>query len=406
MLLVRLALRSIASHRARAALTLSGAVLGVFGMVAIATTLEALATGVREAVLHHGAGVFRVQRVLRYSGASGYEELSSYDPIGPEHLRFLGERTRLSGWVAGEAWSWGQRAVAGERATAEVVTVVGGSAESLVANSLHLGHGRFLTEADAEHARPVVVVGAKIAEYLFPGDAHHGIGKQLELRGQLLDVVGVLAPMPAIVDPQRLNLVFLPRPTFEKMWGTRSLYLTLKANDPERVNEAIAEAHALMRRARRLPVGAPDDFVVSSNQRVENMLTGLSLAMGAALGALTFICLLVGGIGLMNITLASVSQRTREIGVLMAIGARPGVVRLQFLTEAVVLALIGGTIGILMAFGVAGLASLVIGIPIGVPLWAVLLGLGSSTLTGLLAGLYPAARAAALDPIEALRQDP
>ena len=394
-LVVRLAFRSIASHPGRAVLTLVGSILGVFGMVTAATALIALSTTIRAAVLEYGPGVYSVQQ-----GNRGDEARSRFAPLDPDLAIKLRARSKLARSISVERWQFGQWLGAGTRNTGPTTIVVGGGPEALGANSMRLAAGRFLIAGDVTHEREVAVLASSVAERLFPdGDA---VGHTIELAGRPLEVVGVLAPA---LGGARNDFAFLPLGTFEDRLGRQPLSITVEARDPSHLDDAIRETRDLMREARRLAHGEPDDFLIVSNDLAEAMLKNIMLALGAALGALSLISLVVGGIGLANITLASVGRRTREIGVLMAIGARPRAIWTQFLTEAVVLALIGGAVGLVLSIGLATLAGAILGVEVSTPPWAVALALGASGLTGLLAGVYPAAVAARFDPVEALRQD-
>lgn len=394
-LVVRLAFRSIASHPGRAVLTLVGSILGVFGMVTAATVLIALSTTIRAAVLEYGPGVVSVQQ-----GNRGDEDRSRFPPLTPELATVLRARSKLARSISVERWEYGQWLGSGARDTGPTTIVVGGGPETLGANSLRLAAGRFLIPADVTHERDVVVLASGVVERLFPdGDA---LGRTVELAGRPLLVVGVLAPA---LGGARNDFAFLPLGTFEDRLGRQPLSITVEARDPNHLADTVREVRDLLREARRLPAGSPDDFLIVSNDLAEAMLRNLMLALGAALGALSLISLVVGGIGLANITLASVGRRTREIGVLMAIGARPRAIWTQFLTEAVVLAFCGGAVGLLLSVGIAALAGAILGVEVATPSWAIILAFGASGLTGLLAGAYPASVAARFDPVEALRQD-
>jgi putative ABC transport system permease protein len=279
--------------------------------------------------------------------------------------------------------------------------------EFLEANGIELAAGRFITEQDIELGREVVIVGSDIVATLFPsGGAAEALGSTVRVGGRPYEIIGTMAERPTLFGAMWRNAIIVtPISTFERRYGFRTLHVTFLPANGQEIDRAMEEAVAVLRQMRGVKPGQPNDFEIFSNESVGAYIDQLGLVVGAATGAICLLALLVGGIGVMNIMLVSVTERTREIGIRKALGARPSTILGQFVTEAMALTTLGGAIGVALAAAGVSFAARLLDLPAKVPLWAVAIALGASTLVGLFAGIYPAARAARLDPIEALRYE-
>jgi putative ABC transport system permease protein len=249
------------------------------------------------------------------------------------------------------------------------------------------------------------VVGPDVADKLFP--SLDPVGQEIRLKGRPFTVVGVLARRGKVLGLFNLdNMVMTPMNVFLGLYGRRrTVSISVEAQSQDAFDRAMEETSRLMRQRRRLAPDEDDSFEVSTNESMAKTLNDLSKVVTAATFGVCFLSLLVGGIGILNVMLVSVSERTREIGVRKALGARRSRILAQFATEAVVLSLVGGLIGVGLGLGLAGLGRWTLGLVTAVPMWAVALSLAMSSGVGLVFGIYPAARAARLDPVDAMRAE-
>jgi putative ABC transport system permease protein len=266
--------------------------------------------------------------------------------------------------------------------------------------------GRFFSEAENVHRADVALIGPDVAKALYPD--MDPLGKPIQIQGVTYEVIGVLEPRKGqlVKDQSADKGVMVPYRTYQKHHPADDENFVGAVAYPGRMPEAEDEIRGVLRRRRSVPYSKPDNFGISSAQQIANEFRQITSSVALLISVVSSIGLLVGGVGVMNIMLMSVTQRTREIGVRKAIGARRGDVIWQFLTEAVVLTGSGGVIGVLLGGGISLLINLAIPtLPSSIPLWAIVLAVGVSMSVGLFFGMYPAIKAARLDPVEALRYE-
>ena len=278
------------------------------------------------------------------------------------------------------------------------------TAETPAIRGYELQAGRFLTEYDVEHARNVVVIGTDIVDNLFP--FVDPIGRILIVDDRPFEVIGVSTKQGSVLGQSQDNWVMIPITLHQKMYGARrSVNIYAKAFDAAHLAAAESEIRLTLRARRHLSYDAKDDFALNTNDNFLQIWANISRAFFAVTIGIASISLIVGGIVVMNIMLVSVTERTREIGIRKATGARRHDILTQFLVESSTLALIGGMIGVLLGASIALAVSRFTPLPASIKWWAVVLGLTVSTTVGLFFGIYPAKKAANLDPIVALRYE-
>jgi putative ABC transport system permease protein len=305
--------------------------------------------------------------------------------------------------VGGQIWEYGKTASANGN-TDLGVQVAGGTPEFFTLTNLSIASGRGYTEPEVTAATRVAVIGANVIDSLFPGQ--DPIGQKFRLGRMELEVIGTIERQGGLpIDTNPDNTVSVPITLFMELYGTsRSVDIGVMAHDPESMKKLQDQAVAAFRGVRGLDNSKENDFEVFSNESMRGMFDNLATVVTIASAFMCFLSLIVGGIGVMNIMLVAVTERTREIGLRKALGARRMRILMQFVIEAVFLAAVGGAIGVGLGYCASWVGQF-LQFPAQVPLWAVALGIGVSSGVGLIAGIYPAWRASRLDPAVALRNE-
>ena len=398
---LRLAVGALSTHPMRSGLTLLGIVIGVFTVVAMMSLLNGLQASIDKNMGGLGADVFQIQRLPSFRFGQLPPEIQRRKNLTLAQATALREALPQASQVGAEVWESGKDLEAGQD-SASGVEVAGGTPEFFTNNNLPIGTGRGYTEAEAMGASRVIVIGATVVDVLFPGV--DPIGQRVRLGRLELEVIGTLERQggsPIGGNPD--NLASIPISLFLELYGTgRSVNITVMARSHDDMARLQDLATSAFRTVRGLPAEADNDFDMYSNDSARESFSQLANTVTAGGLVICTFTLIVGGIGVMNIMLVAVTERTREIGLRKALGARRGRVLAQFVIEAVLLAFFGGAIGVALAFAATGLARF-LEFPAQVPMWAVALGLGVSSGIGLLAGIYPAFRASRLVAADALR---
>jgi putative ABC transport system permease protein len=406
------AMQTLRSSKVRSALTVLGIVIGVSSVISMAAIIQGLNKFVQDRVESLGSRTYFLTRfppgtdpsrmpekirVRRYIGYDYAEYIRSAAPH-VENVTTVGTR----GFFFGDT----NRITSGDK-TVEKVIIRGAEPEYTTALPLfNIERGRFISPFDQEHARPVVVLGAAIADSLFPD--RDPLGQAARINGSVYEVIGVFSHDQGLfLGPGVDIFAIIPLSNFKKHYPeAKELIMLFTVPKDVNVEAAQAEVIQAMRRIRKISADQENDFELSSPDFLSNLWKQLTGALVILTSVISSIGLLVGGVGVMNIMLISVTERTQEIGVRKAIGARKADVRLQFLFEAVVLTLVGGTIGILVGAGISTLVrTLMPSIPATLSYWWVTIGFAISVGVGLFFGYYPANLAAKLDPITCLRYE-
>jgi putative ABC transport system permease protein len=403
---IGMALGTLRANVLRSLLTLLGIVIGASTVVGMMSLTEGLRLKLTTDFSVLGAGAFVVTRWPAVSfghlDRRKYERRKLLDRAQGDSLRDL-PHVRA---VSVEAWTRRpERLSAGERQTKQNIQVAGVEPDYELANGLQVAQGRFLTDSDVLLGRRVAFLGADVADLLFPRE--DPLGREVRIRGAPFEVIGVADRRGSILGLESKDgFAVVPWTTYETSFGrTRDMVLGVVATTPDDAPKAVDEVTAALRRLRGVAPFAENDFEIFSNETMSDLFDNLARLVGAATFGVCALALLVGGIGVMNIMLVSVTERTREIGIRMALGARRRRILSQFLVESVTLSALGGVVGVLAGVGLAVGARELFGIPASIPAWAVVLSLASACGAGLLFGIYPAARASKLDPVEAMRTE-
>jgi putative ABC transport system permease protein len=399
---ILLALSSLRANRLRSLLTLLGIVIGVMTVITVVSFISGLNDYVAQRIFNLGPDVFLVNRMPFVTlSVEDFVESQKRKNLSLEDMEAVRRVCFYCRSVGGSVNTRSQvkygrqfldSSIQGY--TAEVPAILGNELES----------GRFLTEYDIDHVRSVCVIGADIVDNLFP--FVDPIGRTITVNDRAFEVIGVGKRQGTVVGQSRDNWVTIPITLHQRMWGSRrSIQIYAKAVSEDVLDRAQDQARLALRARRHVSYKANDDFSIGTNQNFLQIWANISRAFFAVTIGIASISLLVGGIVVMNIMLVSVTERTSEIGIRKALGARGRDIMLQFLVESATLALVGGIIGILLGCAIAGIAAWLTPLPAAIKWWAIGLGILVSTAVGLFFGIYPAKRAANLDPIVALRHE-
>ncbi|MDC0712892.1 ABC transporter permease [Stigmatella sp. ncwal1] len=399
---LRLAFGTFLSNPLRSFLTLLGIVIGATTVVAMMGLIQGLHNQVTENLSELGANCFQVQR-LPFGGDLPLAELARRPRLNEGDLEAIRGLPSVR-MAAAEDSRGGQKVSTALRESRANVSIWAGTPEYFQTNSVTVAQGRAFTETEYLDGRRVAVIGADLADTLFPGG--EALGQTLRLHGRGFLVVGTLKRRGSFMGGgSQDNQVMMPLTAFRPLLGVRDYRVSIQAHSAEVLQRAQDEVSILMRRRHGLKLTQEDDFFVFSNESTTEMFNNMSQIISVASFGVCLLSLLVGGIGILNIMLVAVTERTREIGIRKALGARKRRILAQFATEAVVLSLAGGLMGVALGIGLSHLARWVMDLPTEVPTWSVLLSLAMSCGVGLGFGIYPAARAAKLDPVEAMRTE-
>ncbi|MFL5404796.1 MAG: ABC transporter permease [Myxococcales bacterium] len=400
----RLAVGALRGHKLRAGLTLLGIVIGVGLVCAAMAMMTGLRRFIDEGLGGLGANVFQIQKLPNGNFGPMNPELLKRKNITWHQANDLRDKLPEAKQVGAEVWEFAKE-VSYEGRLAQGAQAAGGSAEFFTNNSLPIAHGRGFRENEASTAARVIVIGASIADILFPNE--EPLGKRVRLGRLELEVIGTIerqgsGPFGGNGD----QVAAIPIGLFMELYGTgRSINITVMGHPGQDIHRLQDRATAAFRQIRGLDAQQEDDFYIFSNDSMREIFDQLAGTVTLGMLVICALSLLVGGIGVMNIMLVAVAERTREIGLRKALGARRSRILAQFVIEAVVLASCGGFIGVAIGYAAAAVMRFATPLPAQVPPWAVALSIGVSCGIGLVFGIYPAARASRLDPAVALRDE-
>ncbi|HET7747760.1 MAG TPA: ABC transporter permease [Terriglobales bacterium] len=400
---MRIALQSLWANKLRSILTLLGVVIGVAAVIAVVTFVSGINGYVAERVFRLGADVFIIGKTSGViTDIDQYLEQHKRKDLTMEDYRAVLEGCKRCSYVGATTFNGNGHVRYAEQSSTD--TWVRGFTPSMATIiDLSLVAGRMFNETDLERGAAVAIIGSDIVEKLLPGI--DPINREIRVDGKPYLVIGVGEKEGKTLGQSRDNYVIIPITTWLRQYGYHtSVRISGKgAGVGAALDAAMDEARAILRARRHDMPGQPDSFAVENNQNFLSMWANLSGTFFIAMVAIAAISLVVGGIVIMNIMLVSVTERTREVGIRKAMGARRRDVLLQFLIESATMALVGGFVGVALGATVAKVVTLLVGMPSVIKLWAVAAGLLVAASVGIFFGVYPARRAARLDPIAALR---
>ncbi len=406
---LKLALDTLRQNKVRAVLTVLGVIIGTGTIIAVGSIIAGLDGAVTGAIRSMGTNtiiVFKMQLLGGFGGRTPEER--NRKPLTYEDALAVEERcpsvARVSPYLLPPN-AFGGFVQARYKGNTYYQPQMAGTFESYAAAGYgDMQQGRFFTDNEGSHRLAVAVLGEDIAKALFGEESP--VDKLINVGGQELKILGVMSRPPSSLPGQDDNRVLVPYFTMRKLFPTAQEHLLMVIAKDGKIAPAMDEIRVVLRQQRHVPFNKPDNFFMSTADQMVDQFRSLTSVVALVMVVLSSIGLLVGGIGVMNIMLVSVTERTREIGVRKAIGARRSDIVVQFLLEAVVLTGLGGLIGMMFGWGVSRAAHIALPtLPTMVPLWAVGLGIAVSVGIGLFFGIWPASKAARLDPVEALRYE-
>jgi putative ABC transport system permease protein len=405
-------LHSLVTNRLRSSLTLVGIILGVASIIAVMTALALVQATFEREMSVLGSQTFQAQKWPAGGFASDAERRRAMrrPPLTLHEAALIRERVPSVDIVGSELWDFGFVVEYKGESTNPNISIVGGTPEYAPNNTHYVGLGRNLSPMDVRSAARVVVIGQGIAKKLFP--FMDPIGRDVLVDHRKYKVIGVFDEKKSAFGGNFDNYVLMPVTTFLNVYGptdrfgnARSVNITVRSKTPALLNDAIEQTRQVLRAERGVRPGEPDNFDFFNSASLITQFNKMSAGIKLAAFLIGIVALIVAGIGIMNIMLVAVTERTREIGLRKALGAKRSTIRTQFLLEAVILCNIGGVVGVALGFALGNLVAVFTHFEPRVPLEWAFIGLGFCSAVGIGFGMLPAVRASRLDPIEALRYE-
>ena len=402
-----MAMSAIVAHKLRSALTLLGIVVGVFSIIVVMTAMRVMQANIEKELGQLGTHTFSIQKFPAFfvNGRDGWERMWRRKNISWQQAEQLKAKTTLALTVGVQGYLGRDSAKTTVAETNPDTQIIGTTPEAFEARNWTVDSGRAIMASDVDSARNVCVLGASVAKNLFPHSS--ALGQKVKFRGINYSVVGVLEGRGRTLGGDQDNFLVIPLSTGLNRFGMhwRSLEILVRAPSEALFDDTIEQARGALRAIRKVSPGDEDDFELFTNDSLIEQFRSITFAARLGAGIISGIALLAAGVGIMNIMLVSVTERTREIGIRRAVGAKKRTIMTQFIMEAIVLCQVGGVIGVLLGIAGGNAAAFAFKVPPAIPVDWALLGLAICSIVGIVFGTYPAVKAANLDPIESLRYE-
>jgi len=400
---VTVAMETLYAHKMRSFLMLLGIILSVSTLIVVIALISGVNKYIADRVANMGSNVFLLTRFPIITDVEEYVKATRRNKkVTWDDYEALRDNMKLPKRVGVELRSEG-KVRAGSRALDDT-NIRGVTANMVDIDIVTPREGRYISEGDDQSRALVTMIGNDLATKLFPNV--DPIGQEVLIEGRPFQIVGIARTIGTALGQSQDNFAYIPLQTYFKIFGTNdTIWVNIQARDADWMDRTQDEARALMRGRRHLSPNEPDNFGIFDQATLMQLWHNLTGVIAMAMVGVVSVFLVIGGVVIMNVMLASVTERTREIGIRKALGARRGDILLQFLIETSVMAAVGGLIGVIFAYVIAGLTRATTSVPMNVPIVAVLIAEVISATVGIFFGVYPAQKAAGLPPIEALRQE-
>ncbi len=399
-------LQSVRSNKLRTFLTVLGIVVGIFSIIVIMTIITMLQTSIESGLSQLNKNTFQIQKfpAMHGGGPHSRDKYRNRKDLTVDEFDRLNQMLNAE-YIGAEQWQFGKVIKFGNAETNPNISVAGATTGAMRTNDWNVDYGRDLRETDVQYSNDVCLLGPDVANKIFAGISP--IGQIVRVDGKPLRVIGVLESQPSMFGQSRDNYVVMPITTFQSIYGKtgQSINITVMSRSKGDYDKTIDAAIGYMRTIRKVKAGEDNDFDIFSNESMISQVNDITGGIKIGAMVVSIIALLAAGVGIMNIMLVSVTERTREIGIRKAVGAKKANILTQFLFEAIVISLFGGIIGIVSGVGIGNIAGSFLNAKTAIPYDWVGIGLLLCFTVGIIFGTYPAYKAANLDPIEALRYE-